>query len=353
MSLLFITNYEMDITLALHLAKMGSGIVFYSPNPYILSQALQHSIRTHYTVSKPEFIKLCAEGRFKTTQQLPKNVDEVWISVNTMKGGVDTYADSENLLRRAAQEINEAKTLTVAGLTKPGEAPKLIELFHSTSRALECPVFFMGSPQTIWNKIPAWSSGGKATAAINFFNPCFFNNIESAECATVSLLAMEAVKRITLLHLSRHFKNQEIIHNCLHDNVFLRAEHLDVLKYLKTKAGINGVYSSFFTNSYKSLVKELARIESEIAMDVLKLARKSGKTVRVLVVCFEDAVMERLQTYFAKKNVKAVRVDESSLESKGVEMCKGFDGVILASQHLKLWREFEKACKQVWFLPIT
>ncbi|MEM4186624.1 MAG: hypothetical protein QW801_05040 [Candidatus Caldarchaeum sp.] len=351
MSLLFITNQESDIPLALHLAKRGVEITFYSPNPYIASQALKHSIKTHYTVSKPEFIKLCAEGMFKTVHELPNTAGEVWICVNTMKDGEDTYADAENLLTTAAQKIAKTKALTISGLTKPGEASRLINLFHSMSKSPECPSFFIGSPQTISEKTPSWSSDGKkgqTPESISLFNPCFFNTVESAEDATISMLVCDAVRRTALLHFPNWL---EILQKCLNDEFFLRPEHLDVLRFMKSSAKIDEWHSRFFTSFYRGLVKEVSRRESEMVADVVKLARKSGKTIRVLIVCFEEDVAKRLQLSLAKKNVKITCINEGSLESKGVEVCKGFDCVILATRYVALLKEFMEACKRMWFIP--
>ncbi|MEM1942786.1 MAG: hypothetical protein QXO30_03825 [Candidatus Caldarchaeum sp.] len=353
MKILFLSGEASDINLALRLSKHGHNVFFHSSNPYVSGQALHYSRKIHRGLSRAEFVKLCSDGVFTLwKEQNPVDADEVWVCVNTIRNGADTFAEAENLMKTAASMTRRLKKLILCGLTRPGDAKLLIKTFQQHNPSQSHDLYYVGGCQTSLSKTPCWSSLGedKASETIKLFNPLFFKTVESAEAANLTALTSEAVRRLATLHLAEFFKSTEVLRPLVGDDEFLSKKQVDALRYAENV--LKNRSRNVVANAYRSLVKDSGRRRREVLREVVKLSRSSRKPVSIAVVCPDDR-REEVSMVFEGKSVKTVYVDEDELEARGAGFLKGFAGVVVASNRLDLAAEVQENFKTAWFLPLV
>ncbi|MEM1937767.1 MAG: hypothetical protein QXV14_06905 [Candidatus Caldarchaeum sp.] len=353
MRILFVSGEASDIPLALQLSKHGHMVVFYSSNPYVSGQALNYSRKIHRGLSRAEFVKMCSDGFFSLVKEpRPFDADEVWVCVNTIRKGADTFAEAENLTKTAASMTRRLEKFVLCGLTRPGDAKLLIKTFQQHNPYHPNGLYYVGACQTSFSKTPCWSNIGEENApeTIKLLKPIFFKTVESAEAANLTALASEAVRRLATLHLSEFFKSGELLRPLVGDDEVLAEKQVDALRYAGSV--VKNTSYNFLANAYRSLVKDSSWRKRAIMREVVKLSRSGGKLVSIAVVCPDDR-KEEVRMMFEGKPVKTVCVDEEELEARGAGLLKGFAGVVVASNRLDLAAEVQENFKTAWFLPLV
>ncbi|MDW8360199.1 MAG: hypothetical protein RMK31_06420 [Candidatus Caldarchaeum sp.] len=353
MSIVFVADDSSDISLALALAKRGNQVYLHSPNPYVVGQAFQYSSRVHRDISRAEFVKLCSEGLFKNIPDQKKvSAEELWVCVNTIRNGHDTYAQAENQLKAAVSRVEDFNTFVLNGLTKPTEAQQLFTALQKNVNQSSYSAYFVGACQLICSKTPAWSSLGgttTTTGTLSSLNPFYLETPEAAEAATITALASDALRRISVFYLIDFFKTNNAMKILFENGYFLLPKHVDVLKYL---GQVSKKSPNILANAHRDLVKEINKRKHRITTELIKISRQGRRKINVMVVSGDSHTGEQLCLELSRREIKAVYVDEVEFEKRGASVSRGFDGVIVASSSLELMIEAEKACKAAWFLPL-
>jgi len=91
-------------------SEQKDSLLFYSSNPYVSGQALHYSRKIHRGLNRAEFVKMCSDGVFTLWKEPnPVDANEVWVYVNTIRNGVDTFAEADNLMKTAASMTRRLK----------------------------------------------------------------------------------------------------------------------------------------------------------------------------------------------------------------------------------------------------
>ena len=339
---------EAAIPVALRLSAAGFRVGFYSPNPLLSNLIEKHDGKTHYPVTKSEHIRLLASGQLQKLDTPEIDFDELWLYVNTMKEGVNRFVDAENLVRELADKTGKISHLVIAGITKPGEASKLMELFTERSRASEFSKSFLGAPNTTIGRPPSWTSGDAAPKTVSKLQPNPFKDLEQAEQASILVTVSEAFHRAATTHNHGLFKTN-ITDELVGDGLFVRGECLDVLKYLSRLERVDEGLPKLYTYVLSSLQKSIERIEEGVLKEVREMVRLSRKQVKVAIVSGDESYAKKLAASLSRANIKTTYVDVARFKVKGLEPVKV---AVLASNEIYLMADLERACEKIWYIPL-
>ncbi|MCS7110190.1 MAG: hypothetical protein NZ956_01815 [Candidatus Caldarchaeum sp.] len=345
MKIFFASTDETGISAALKLANAGFKTFFYSPNPYVESKAANHDQLTHRCVNKIEFIKLCAEDRFKVISEPLDEADETWLHVNTVKDGKDEYASAENIVKLVTEKITATKTLVLSGLTKVGEAEKLLSSFTKRCMANPEEQRYVGGLSLFDACIPVWRKGTQASTGLTKLSHIPFDELAEAESATIAQVFARAAFVEALVEMTIHSGHYSILTNCVHDPVLLHPESIDVLKYFKSHN-----LPPLVANMFGKIAKTAFKTEKQAVSRISELAKKARKQLRILVVSHSEAAFKKISSNFKSKNVRLHFVSDQSITGENIDSYTGFDGVLVNSLRIDLLKEFHRRYEHVWFV---
>ena len=339
---------EAAIPIALRLSAAGFRVGFYSPNPHISNLIEKHGGKTHYPVTRSEHIRLLASGQLQKLDTPEMDVDELWLYVNTMKESVNRFMDAENLVRELADKTGKISHLVIAGITKPGEALKLMELFTTRTRAPEFAKSFLGAPNITIGSPSSWTGGDAAPKTFSKLRPNPFKDLEQAEQASILLTVSEAFHRAAAAHNHGLFKTN-LTDELVCDGLFIRGECLDVLKYLSRLERVDEGLPKLYTYVLSSLQKSVERIEQGVLKEIKEMARLSRKQVKVAIVSGDESYARKLAASLSRAKIKTTYVDVVRFRAKELEQVKA---AVLASNEIYLMADLERACEKVWYIPL-
>lgn len=339
---------EAAIPIALRLSAAGFRVGFYSPNPHISNLIEKHEGKTHYPVTRSEHIRLLASGHLQKLDTPAMDVDELWVYVNTMKEGDNRFMDAENLIRELADKTGKISHLVIAGITKPGEALKLMELFTARYRAPGFAKSFLGAPNVTLGRPPSWTSGDAAPKTFSKLPPHPFKDLEQAEQASILLTVSEAFHRAAAAHNNKLFKTN-LTNELVFDGLFMRGECLDVLKYLSRLERVDEGLPKLYAYVLSSLQKSVERIEQGVLKEIKEMARLSRRQVKVAIVSADESYARKIAASLSRARIKTTYVDVARLKAKGLETVKA---AVLASNEIYLMADLERACEKIWYIPL-
>ncbi|MCX8201008.1 MAG: hypothetical protein N3H84_02755 [Candidatus Caldarchaeum sp.] len=345
MKIFFASTDETGISAALKLANAGFKTYFYSPNPYVETKAANHDQLTHRCVNKLEFIKLCAEDRFRVVSEPLNEADETWLHVNTVKEGKDEYASAENIVKLVTEKIEATKALVLSGLTKVGEAEKLLNSFSRRCMADPEEQGYVGGLSLFDSCVPVWTKGTRAPAGLTKLSHVRFNELAAAESATISQIFARAAFVEALVEMTIYSGHHSILTNCINDPALLYPEIIDVLKYFKSQN-----MPPLVANMFGKIAKTGLKTEKQAVSRISELAKKARKQLRVLVVSHSEAAFRKISSNIRSKNVKLHFVSDQSITWENFDSYTGFDGVLVNSLRMDLLKEFHRRYEHVWFV---
>lgn len=341
---------EGAIPLALKLSAAGFRVGFYSPNPHISSLLEKHEGKTHYPLTRQEHIRLLASGQLQRLDTPSTDVEELYVYVNTLKNGVNRFADAENLVRELADKTGKISQLVLAGITKPGEALTLMELFNKRHGVLKHSTGFLGAPHTKIGRPPSWTAGAPHPKTFSKLSTQPFRELEQAEHASILLTAAEALHRVAAAHNNMLLKT-ELTNELLGDGLFIRSESLDVLSYLSRLERVDEGSPKLYTYVLSSLRRAVERVEQEVLKEVKDMVRGSRRQVRVAVVSCDESYAKKIAATLSRAKIKTAYVNVDNLKARGQETFRGFKAAVLASNEIYLMAELEKVCEKAWYIP--
>jgi len=343
MTVFFAASSTRDVYTALKLSEKTDKLFFYSPNPYIMNQAVNYSLKTHHPFSRQSFIKLVADGKFVQAPISMEAVDEVWVCVNTLKAGEKAYSEAENIVNDVAERVVDVERFVLAGQTWPGQAEKLFSLFRKKHPTM-AEIFFLGRPTALIGGNPLWAGddGGGLPIYLDGFSPIHFDVLDEAERATVILEASESLWRFSMLRLSYFFEAVETLPRLV-ERGFVDELNLQVFLALE-RNGFKGFDG--FLRDFGKLADEL----EGVFLRELTGLMKRGRQVKLALVGSEEAV-KRLQGLLPKRGLRVVFIEED-LVGGSEELLRGVDYAVVVSSSLEVLRAVGKVCKKVWFIPV-
>lgn len=346
MAVLFAATDETGIPAAVKLAKHGVQVLFYTPNAYAESRAASYHPQIHRFVNKHEFIKLHTMHLFKIIPKPEKSVEEIWLHVNTFKDGKDEYRSAETLAKLLAENITEADAVTVAGMTKIGEAAKILATFNKRSEISPELQQYVGGPSVFHSCVPVWKTGGQPSEAVSKLDGVFFQSVETAETATLSQLFSQAAYAEVLVEMATYLHHQQIISNCVTSDVLIHPETLDALKFFHMRS-----VTPMVDKLLSRLRRTVAKSERQAAAEITNMAKGSRKQLRILFVGASEQNYKKIIGNIKGKNVKTLFVNENDVSIETLDSFRGFQGVLLNSLRVDLLREVSKRFERVWFVP--
>lgn len=346
MNILFVATDETGIAAALRLAKHGFKTGFYSPSPYVQSKAENYDIQFHRPVRKTEFLKLRTENRFDVVSDIQEKVDEVWIHFNTFRDGKDEYHAAENIVKKVAEKIIETKIIVFCGITKVGEANRLIGHFFDRFKGVAAQHAYVGGPSLHDSCLPAWTTSEVCSSAFLKLEPIYFSKPEEAEAATLSILFSRLAAAEAMVEVATQFGSVQTISNCIKDDLLLHPEYIDAIKFFKTYN-----MPPFLSNLFSKVRRTVAKREKQALNEIYAYVKRSRKSLRILFVAPSEAFVKKFESRFGGRGVKFVFVPEHDILAADADSFGGFDGVLLNSLRLDLLREFSKRYEKIWFVP--
>ncbi|MEM0440814.1 MAG: hypothetical protein QXF45_04755 [Candidatus Caldarchaeum sp.] len=346
MTVLFAATDETGIPAAVKLAKNGIKVLFYTPNPYTETRASNYHPHLHRFVSKTEFIKLHTSQLFRVVSKPEEFVEEIWLHVNTFKDGKDEYRSAENLAKLVGEIVAEARALTVAGMTKVGEAANILATFNKRSEISPEIQQYIGGPSVFQSCVPAWKAGGKISEAVSRLTGVFFDDVETAEIATLSQLFSQAAYAEVMVEMATYHHHQQLITKCVAGDTLIYPETLDALKYYHVRS-IAPMVDKLLTRLKRTALKS----ERLAAAEISEMAKRARRQLRILFIGTSEQNYRRLTNNIKGKNVKIQYVNENDVSVETLDSLKGFQGVLVNSLRLDLFREISVRFERVWFVP--
>ena len=323
---------------AYFLAKQGHEAVFYSPNGYVVNEAMKYSHVTSHYLTRQEFTKLVTSNKLMATRELNTEADVLIIPTRTVCNEGEEISRLTALVRRISERVQPAPYTIVVGANALGSTRKIAQVILNYFPEMEpSSVIYVGCPLTVRDKPPLYSDGASRetlTLAKRLYRQDFLNlpSLEQAEYVTLVKMVSRYVTYYLGLQilLSSQKLGVEALDYVAGDTLTLGFENKIVeytFAYLQRSEKVGSQTSRIVGEAMRCRRRALHEA-GRYAKRVLRKLAKERENLRVLAVVDGEREKELVNNLLPARGVKArfrytgeipvTEVDEKKLGSNDV-----------------------------------